>query len=214
MAKIAERLSIIILVGLFLSGCAAVPVREAVKVDLNLPVGKIEGNRFEGIRFPFKVEAPSSWKMTTQIPDFMESLGYGRPGLEETELFIFNPLTLSNLQIDITPAGRYSKFDQKTIEWLTNAGLGSLKQEMEEEHGKGIEIKEGPLEALTLKGVQFAAKKYVTYTLKGVNREQGWIYAFTEPYQIFILYMIIDKQGSDDRETIKKILNSFEFISK
>jgi len=214
MAKIAERLSIIILVGLFLSGCAAVPVREAVKVDLNLPVGKIEGNRFEGIRFPFKVEAPSSWKMTTQIPDFMESLGYGRPGLEETELFIFNPLTLSNLQIDITPAGRYSKFDQKTIEWLTNAGLGSLKQEMEEEHGKGIEIKEGPLEALTLKGVQFAAKKYVTYTLKGVNREQGWIYAFTEPYQIFILYMIIDKQGSDDREMIKKILNSFEFISK
>jgi len=214
MAKIAERLSIIILVGLFLSGCAAVPVREAVKVDLNLPVGKIEGNRFEGIRFPFKVEAPSSWKMTTQIPDFMESLGYGRPGLEETELFIFNPLTLSNLQIDITPAGRYSIFDQKTIEWLTNAGLGSLKQEMEEEHGKGIEIKEGPLEALTLKGVQFAAKKYVTYTLKGVNREQGWIYAFTEPYQIFILYMIIDKQGSDDRETIKKILNSFEFISK
>jgi len=214
MAKIAQRLSIITLIGLFLSGCAAVPVREAVKIDLNLPVGKIEGNRFEGIRFPFKVEAPSSWKMTTQIPDFMESLGYGRPGLEETELFIFNPLTLSNLQIDITPAGRYSKFDQKTIEWLTNAGLGSLKQEMEEEHGKGIEIKEGPLEALTLKGVQFAAKKYVTYTLKGVNREQGWIYAFTEPYQIFILYMIIDKQGSDDREMIKKILNSFEFISK
>ena len=214
MAKIAQRLSIITLIGLFLSGCAAVPVREAVKIDLNLPVGKIEGNRFEGIRFPFKVEAPSSWKMTTQIPDFMESLGYGRPGLEETELFIFNPLTLSNLQIDITPAGRYSKFDQKTIEWLTNAGLGSLKQEIEEEHGRGIEIKEGPLEALTLKGVQFAAKKYVTYTLKGVNREQGWIYAFTEPYQIFILYMIVDKQGSDDREMIKKIINSFEFISK
>lgn len=199
---------------LLLHGCAAVPIREEIKVNLNVPVGRIEENKFMGIRFPFKVESPSSWKMTTQIPDFMQSLGYERPGLEESELFIFNPVTLSNMQIDFTPAGRYSKFDQKSIEWLANAALGSLKQELEEEYGKGIEIKEGPLEPRHLKGVQFAAQKYVTYTVKGIKREQGWIYGFAEPYQIFILYMIIEREGSDDREQIKKILNSFEVISK
>ncbi len=43
----------------FLVGCAGVPVREAVKVDLSIPVGKIEGNQFTGLRYPFKVSAPS-----------------------------------------------------------------------------------------------------------------------------------------------------------
>lgn len=207
---------VIILFGLFifLYGCAAVPIREEVKIDFNLPVGKIEGNKFIGIRYPFLVEAPPSWQMTTQIPEFMQTLGYEKPGLEESELFIFNPHSFSNLQIDFTPAGRYSKFDQKTIEWLTNLALGSLKQELEQEYGKGIEIKEGPLEQRQLKGVQFAAQKYVTYKVKGTTREQGWVYGFAEPYQIFILYMIIEKEGFDDRDQIKKILDSFEVISK
>jgi hypothetical protein len=65
-----------------------------------------------------------------------------------------------------------------------------------------------------LKGVQFAAKKYATYTLEGVKREQGWIYAFNEPYQIFILYMIVGKEGTTDRQDIKKVLDSFEVTSK
>jgi hypothetical protein len=54
----------------------------------------------------------------------------------------------------------------------------------------------------------------VTYTLKGLKREQGWIYGFTEPYQIFILYMILEKEGANDRQDLKKILDSFEFMTK
>jgi hypothetical protein len=65
-----------------------------------------------------------------------------------------------------------------------------------------------------LKGVQYAAKKYATYTVKGIKREQGWIYAFNEPYQIFILYQVIEKGGVDDRQDMKKILDSFEVFSK
>jgi hypothetical protein len=205
----------IFLILVLLTGCAGIPVREAVKVDLSLPVGKIEGNQFTGIRYPFRVSAPSGWKVTMEIPNFMEELGYERPGLEESQVFIFNPFTQSNLQIDFTPADRYSRFDQKTIEWLTTAGTGSLTSELEEEHGKGtIKMEVGPTEPIDLKGVQFAAKKYVTYTLQGVKREQGWIYGFTEPYQIFILYMILEKEGANDRQDMKKILESFEVLRK
>jgi hypothetical protein len=63
-------------------------------------------------------------------------------------------------------------------------------------------------------GVRYAAKKYETYIYKGVKREQGWIYGFTEPYQIFILYSIFEKEGANDRVDLKKILDSFEFIKK
>ena len=197
-----------------LSGCAGVPVREPVKVDLSLPVGKIEGNQFLGIRFPFKVSAPSHWKIATEFPNFMLDLGYEKGGLEESEVFVFNPSTQSTIQIDLTPAGRYAKFSQELIEGLTTAAMGSFKQELEEEHGKGIEVVTGPTEPIVLKGIQFAAKKYATYTIKGVKREQGWIYGFTEPYQLFILYVILEKEGSKDREDMKRILDSFVVVSK
>jgi hypothetical protein len=71
-----------------------------------------------------------------------------------------------------------------------------------------------PTERYFLKGVPFAARKYAAYTLKGVKREQGWIYAFAEPYQIFILYMVLEKEGMNDRQDIKSILDSFQVISK
>jgi hypothetical protein len=209
-----RRLFFIFLLIFVLSGCAGIPVREPVKEDLSLPIGKIEGNQFTGIRFPFKVEAPSHWKIATEYPGFMLELGYEKPGLEESEVFVFNPSTQSNIQIDLTPAGRYAKFSQELIEGLTTAATGSFKQELEEEHGKGIEVVIAPTEPIALKGVQFAAKKYTTYTLKGVKREQGWIYGFTEPYQLFILYIILEKEGSKDREGMKTILDSFEVISK
>jgi hypothetical protein len=204
----------IILLLALLVGCAGIPVREAVKVDLNVPVGKVEGNQFTGIRFPFNVAAPPGWKVATEIPNFMEELGYEKPGLEESEVFIFNPSTQSNIQFDLTPAGRYSKFSQESIEWLTTAATGSFKEELQEEHGKDIQVEVGPTEPISLKGIQFAAKKFATYTIKGVKREQGWIYGFTEPYQIFILYMILEKEGANDRQDLKKILDSFEVISK
>ena len=72
----------------------------------------------------------------------------------------------------------------------------------------------GPTEPISLKGVQFAAKKYATYTAKGLKREQGWIYGFTEPYQIFIIYTIFEKEGASDRQDLKKILDSFEVTKK
>lgn len=212
---VLKRNAIIFLFFVLLIGCAGVPVREEVKIDLNLPVGKIEGNQFTGIRYPFNISAPPRWKVTTEIPSFMEELGYEKSGLEESEVFLYNPSTQSNIQIDFTPAGRYSKFSQELIEALTaGVALGSFKEEIEKDYGKGFKVEIGPTEPVSLRGVQFAAKKYGTYMMKGVKREQGWIYAFTEPYQIFILYMILEKGGGNDRDDLKKILDSFEVISK
>ncbi len=200
-----------------LVGCAGVPVREALKEDLNIPAGKIEGNQFIGIRYPFKVSVPPHWKLTTEFPDFLKELGYDKPGpqdKEQTELYVFNPETKSNLQFDFTPAGRYSTFSQEMIERLTTTATGSFEVELEEAYGKGVKAEIGSTGPVSLKGVQFAAKKIATYALKGVKREQGWIYGFSEPYQIFILFMILGKEESNDRGDIEKILNSFEVISK
>jgi hypothetical protein len=155
--------------------------------------------------------------MTLEFPDFLEGLGYDRPSptdREQTELYAYNPDTKSNIQFDFTPAGRYATFDQRKIEWLVTAATDSLKSEIEKDYGKDLRVEVGPTEPIFLKGVQFAAKKYATYTVKGLKREQGWIYGFTEPYQIFILYVVLGKEGTNDRQDLKKILDSFEVISK
>jgi hypothetical protein len=207
----------VILLFLLLIGCMGVPVRPALNENTRIPSGKIEGYQFTGIRYPFNVSAPSTWKMATEFPDFMEALGYDKPSpndKEQTELYIYNPETKSNINFDFTPAGRYATFDQKSIEWLVTAATDSLKSEIEKDYGRGTKVEVGPTEPISLRGVQFAAKKYANYTVKGVKREQGWIYGFTDPYQIFILYMRFDKEGTDDREDLKKILDSFEVISK
>ena len=213
---VRTRISVFILFTLLLAGCMGPPVREAFKPDMSVPVGTIEGNRFVGIRYPFKITAPPSWKVTMEIPDFMESLGYEKDGLEESQLFLFNPATQSNLQIDFTPAGRYSKFSQESIEWITTAAMGSFKEELEQDYGKGINVEYAPTTPYSLKGVPYSAKKFATYTLKGEKREQGWIYGFSEPFQLFILYMIVEKEGTAgrDREALKEILDSFEVVSK
>ena len=144
----------------------------------------------------------------------MEELGYGRDGLKSSQLFIFNPQTHSNLQIDFQPAGRYVRFSQTMIEALTSMMTEGTISEFKEEYGKDLQVETDPTEPISLKGIQYGAKKYITFPYKGVNREQGWIYAFTEPYQIFILYVILEKQGTNDREDIRKILSSFEVTSK
>ncbi len=209
---------LISLIFIFLVGCATTPpVREALKEDLKVPVGKIEGNQFTGIRYPFNVSVPSHWKMSVEFPDFLKELGYDKPSpmdKEQTELYVYNPETKSSIQFDFTPAGQYSVFTQEGIERLTTLATGSFKQELQEEHGKDIQAEIGPTEPISLKGVQFAARKFATYTIKGVKREQGWIYGFTEPYQIFILYMILEKEGANDRQDLKKILDSFGVIPK
>jgi len=195
------------------SGCAGVVIHDNLKV----PVGTVEGNQFTGVRYPFKINAPSHWKMVTEFPEFLKELGYDEPGpsdKEVTELYIFNPSTRTTIQIDFTPASSKAKFSQEKMEGLVTAATGGFKQELEEEHGKGIQVTIGPTEPITLKGVQYAAKKYGVYTAKGMKREQGWIYGFTEPYQLFILYVIVDKEGNRDREDMKKVLESFEVFSK
>ena len=212
---------IILLVSLF--GCAEIPVRwiparPALQENISVSPGKIEGNQFTGIRYSFNVSVPPHWKLTTEFPDFLEEMGYDRPfstDKEQTELYAYNPETKSNIDFDFTPAGRYDRFNQKMIESLTASVTKNMVSDLEKERGKGVaNIEVGPTQPISLKGVQYAAKKYVTYTLKGLKREQGWIYGFTEPYQIFILYGLLEKQGASDRQDLKKILDSFEFIPK
>ncbi len=202
---------------LVLTGCMGAPLRPALREDISVPSGKIEGNQFIGIRYPFKVSVPPHWKLTTEFPDFLTEFGYTKPSptdKEQTELYAYHPETKSNINFDFTPVGQYAAFDQEKIERLADSAADVLKSEVRDDYGQYINIETGPTEPISLKGVQFAAKKYVTFTAKGVKREQGWIYGFTEPYQIFILYTIVEKGGTGDRDGLKAILDSFEVVSK
>ena len=202
---------------IFLSvvGCTGIPVRDEVRVDLSLPVGKVEGNTFEGIRYPFKVSLPSSqWKFSLEIPDFMEGLGFQKPGLEESELFLINPTTKSNVQFDLTPAGRTARFNQKVIQIITGTAYRGLVEELKMDHGRDFPIEATPTTPYSLKGVQYAAHRSVSYKVGETKTIHGWVYGFTEPYQIFIIYMVLEKEGFDDLREIMKILDSFEMISK
>ncbi len=211
--KKSSRIAMGILSFIFLVGCAPV-VREAVKLDMKVPVGKIEGNQFTGIRYPFKVAAPPGWKVTTEYPKFMLDLGFETGGLEDSQVFVFNPETQSNVQIDLSAAGRHVTFNQNKIEWLTRAAGGSFTEELEKELGKGTKHTIAPTKPYSLKGVPYAAKTFATYNRRGVNVEQGWVYAFAEPFQIFIISMVLDKGGKDDRPAIQAILDSFEYFPK
>ena len=210
---------IMMILWVVLFGCTGIPVRPALEENLSLPPGKIEGNQFTGTRYPFTVTVPSHWKLTTEFLDFLEEMGYDRPfstDKEQTELYAYNPETQSNINFDLTPADRYSRFNQKVIESLAASVTKNIVSDLENERGKGVaDIKVGPLEPIPLKGVRYVAKRYVTYTLKDLKREQGWIYGFTEPYMVFILYTLSEKEGNtSDRQDLKKILDSFEFRPK
>ena len=210
-----RNFTIVLLITLFIGGCAGIPVREEVKVDLSLPVGKIEGNSFQGIRYPIKVSLPSSnWRFSVEIPNFMEELGFKRPGLEESELFIINSATKSNIQIDLTPAGKTVRFDQKLIQMITATGAGGLVEELKMEHGKSFPVEVHPVTPYSLKGVQYAAHRFVRYKLGEAKVIHGWVYGFAEPYQIFIIYMVLEKDGFDDLGDVTKILDSFEMPSR
>ena len=213
-----KKILMMIIFVIFLSGCAGIPVRRALQENINVSPGRVEGNQFTGIRYSFNVSVPGHWKVTTEFPDFLEQLGYDKPfstDKEQTELYAYNPETKSNINFDFTPTGRYARFNQKRIETLTSMATESMKAELDKEFGKGV-VKPDvyPTEPISLKGVQYAAKKYATYTAKGQKREQGWIYGFTEPYQIFIIYSIFEKEMASDRQDLKKILDSFEYITK
>lgn len=208
------KMAVIFLLILFLVGCAGIPVRDEVKVNMKVPEGKIEGNQFTGLRYPFNVTAPPGWQVSTKYPEFMLKLGFEKEGLEESEVFFFNPATQSNIQIDFTPAGRYSRFDQEKIQWITHAAGESFEDEFRKDYGKNISFEISGTEPYLLKGVPFAAKRHTTYTVKGDKREHGWIYAFAEPYQIFIIYVVMDKGEPKDRQDLKAILESFEVTNQ
>ncbi len=213
-----KKILMMIIFVILLFGCAGIPVRPALQENINISPGKVEGNQFTGIRYTFNVSVPAHWKITTEFPDFLEKLGYDRPfstDKEQTEVYAYNPVTKSNINFDFTPTGRYARFNQKKIEALTSMATESMKAELDKEFGKDIVKPDvSPTEPISLKGVQYAAKKYATYTAKGQKREQGWIYGFTEPYQIFIIYSIFEKEMASDRQDLKKILDSFEYITK
>jgi hypothetical protein len=213
-----NKTAVMIFILVFLSGCAGVPIRQALQEDPTVPAGTIEGNRFQGVRYPFHVSVPPSWKMTMEFPDFLERLGYNKPlptDKEQPELYAYNPETESSIHFDFTPAGPRATFSQEKIMHLTTAATESLIFELDQEHGSGVvKVAVGPTEPVSLKGIQYAAKKRVSYILDGVRREQGWIYGFTEPYQVFILYMILEKEGANDSQVINGIVNAFEVEKK
>jgi len=204
------RAGILILFIFSLSACAT-PIRPAFKVDESLPSGNIQGDTFIGQRFPFKVKIPLGWQGTTQYPEFLVEQGYGREGLKATPFFLFNPQTKSSVQFDFSPAGRTVRFDQEMIEYLTQASGQSLVAEVHQEHDKGSPVQLSKVAPVQLKGVPYAARMSAQYTVKGKWREQGWVYAFAEPFQIFILYLITGERRDADKYALEQALSSFEY---
>lgn len=195
----------------FITSCA-IPVRQAYKVDESLPIGSIQGDSFAGQRFPFKIKIPDRWQATTQYPEFLVEQGYGREGLKATPFFLVNPRTKSSMQVDFSPAGRTVRFDQETIEALTRMSGKSLVAEVHQEHGQTLPVQLSKVIPMHLKGVPYAARMSAELTVKGEQREQGWIYAFAEPFQIFILYLITGENRASDKEALEQALASFEYL--
>ncbi|HSR11962.1 MAG TPA: hypothetical protein VLS90_11020 [Thermodesulfobacteriota bacterium] len=194
---------------LSMAACAGVPVRDEVKLDAKAPVGKIEGNQFTGIRYPFNVTAPPGWKIAMTYPEFLLSQGFEKGGVEDSQAYVYNPETKSSVQIELSPAGRRVRFDQKTIEYLTAQGFGDIP----ETYGKTPGFQMTKVEPYKLKTVPYAAKQSAVYNLKGQKQDHGIVYAFAEPFQIFIIYLVTEKGGAADREAVKAILDSFEMTN-
>ena len=205
--EIALLLSLLILT----VGCAT-PVRPAFKVNESLPIGSVQGDSFVGERYPFKIRIPEGWQATTRYPEFLLEQGYGLEGLKDTPFFLFNPLTKSSLQVDFSPAKRTARFDQEIIEAITKMAGGSLMSDLEEEYGKNFNVHFSQIEPVQLKGVPYAARMSARYSVKGRTREQGWIYAFAEPYQIFIFYLIPVVTLEADKSTFEQTLSTFQYL--
>jgi len=201
----------LILLFSFLASCA-LPVREAYRIDQSLPIGTLQGDSFVGERFPFTIKIPPGWKGATRYPEFLVDQGYGVEGLKETPLFLFNPRTKSSIQIDLSPAGRTARFSQEMIESLTRTGAGGLVAELRQDYGKDFPVQLSKAMPIQLKGVPYAARMSAEFSVKGEWQEQGWIYAFAEPFQIFILYLITGENRTADKAALEKALSSFEYF--
>ncbi|RPJ11398.1 MAG: hypothetical protein EHM36_01500 [Deltaproteobacteria bacterium] len=84
--------------------------------------------------------------------------------------------------------------------------------DLEEEYGKNFHVRFSSVAPVQLKGVPYAARMSARYTVKGQEREQGWIYAFAEPYQIFIFYLVPGMSREKDTKTIEEALSTFEYL--
>jgi len=188
------------------------PIRQLYKVNDSLPVGSIQGDSFLGQRYPFKVKIPAGWQAATQYPEFLLGQGYGGEGLKATPFFLYNPQTKSSIQFDFSPAGRTVRFSQEMIEELTRSGAGGLVAELRQEHGRDFPIKLNKAVPVRLKGVPYASRMSAVFSVKGEAQEQGWIYAFAEPFQIFILFLITDKDRAKDEAALEEALSSFEYL--
>jgi hypothetical protein len=124
--------------------------------------------------------------------DSLLAQDYGKEGLKETPFFLFNPKTQSSIHFDFSPAGRRVRFNQEMIEGLVWMSGRSFVSEVHEEHGKESPIQLRNTTPAQLKGVPYGTRMSAKLAVKGEQREQGWIYAFAEPFQIFILYLIFD----------------------
>ncbi len=204
--------TVILLSLLILTVACATPVRPPFKVNETLPVGRIQGNSFVGERYPFRIRIPEGWQVTTEHPDFLVEQGYGLEGLKATPFFLFNPLTHSSLQIDFSPAKRTARFDQGIIEAITKMAGSSLMSDLEEEYGKNLHVQLSRVELFQLKGVPYSARMSARYAVRGQPREQGWIYAFSEPYQIFIFYLAPGAALEEDKNTMEQALSTFEYL--
>ena len=84
--------------------------------------------------------------------------------------------------------------------------------DLEEEYGKNFHVQFSQVAPVQLKGVPYAARMSARYLVKGQEREQGWIYAFAEPYQIFIFYLVPGINRENDNNTIEEALSTFEYL--
>ena len=195
-----------------LAACAPPPLRTPVKLDPSAPIGRIEGKKFTGIRIPLEISAVDGWEVSTTYPKFLLEQGYDKEGLEQSQVFLSNPKTQSSMQISFSPAGPNATFSQEGMEWLVSIMTGGMQSELESEYGKGnFKASHGKTQPYKLQGVQYAARNATAYEAKGEKRENGWIYGFSEPFQIFVLYQLTDPDNEEDRKAVESILSTFRY---
>ena len=212
LAAVAGVLSLAGVVG-FLS-CTSPPQRKVARLDPELPVGRIEGQVFHGVQIPLTIStAGTGWEISTEFPRFLLEQGYEEAGLKQSQVFAYNPKTRSSLQIELSPAGPRDTFSQEGLEWLAGIMTGGMEDELEHEYGAGnFRAVHGKAEPYRLEGVPYAAHNFTSYEAKGDTRKNGWIYAFAEPFQIFILYQINDTDPGGDEGAVHKILSTFRYV--
>lgn len=201
------------LIALQVAACAPRVVRQPVTLDMAAPVGRIDGQQFTGVRYPFDISAAgTSWKVDTRYPKFLLQQGYMESGLQESQVFVFDPVTRSSVQVSLSPAGPHATFSQETMALLVSLATGSMEQELWDEYGKGnVAVTYGKTRPTHLEGVPYAARNEAHYEAKGATRENGWIYGFAEPFQIFVLYQLENPDDAAQRAALDRILSSFRY---